>query len=143
MESINIKELTTEEIKKLINLFTAELKSREEKPRLVVYTHDCKGASRYHLNKYKHWCKLITGIDHTKADGYALIGRFLKVDGENMVPVGSIVVEVCDKDYTAYRITGDYEGTAIAEATRGSLRGMITTIAEALKSDAKLTNNVD
>lgn len=141
--SIDIKQLTTEKIKSLINQLTDELKSREDKPRFVVYTHNCKGASRSHLNKYKHWCKLVTGIDNTKADGYALIGKFLRVDGENMVPTGSIVVEVCGNDYTAYRITGDYEGTVVAEATRGSLHSMITAIAEVLKSDTGLANNAE
>lgn len=132
--TVNVKELTTEEIKTLMEELKNELKTREEeKRRLVVYTHHCKGASKYHLNKYKHWCTLVTSIDDTKANGYALIGEFLQTNAENMVPEGSIVVELCGDDYTAYRITGDYESTAIAEASRGALRGMIVTIKEALE----------
>lgn len=138
---MNIKELSTEEIRNLIEELKNELKSREEKPRLVVYTHDCQNRARYHLNKYKHWCKLVNSIDLDKANGYAFIGPFLQITSENMVPIGSIIVEVCDSDYTAYRITGDNEKTVIAEASRGSLRGMIIAVAEALDpSEANINN---
>ena len=132
MYNVNLKEMGTEALHAFIEEIRAELKSREESLRLVVYTHDCKGRAKYHMNKYKHWCKLIKEIDSTKADGYAFIGDFLNVGSENMVEAGSIVVEVCGTDYTAYRIINDYEKEKIADGSRGSLRGMITTIAEVL-----------
>lgn len=131
---INIKEMATEEIKSLIEELKTELKSREEeKPQLVVYRHGCYGASKYHWNKYKHWCKLVTDVDDTKADGYALIGDFLNSYGENMLPKGAVVVEVCGTAYTASRVTGDYETEEIATGSRGALHEMIVAVKAALK----------
>lgn len=129
---MNLKELSAEEITTLIAAMKAELKTREAAPELVVYTHNCQNSARHHQNKYKHWCKLVNEIDLAKADGYAFLGPFLQFASENMVALGSIVVEVCDTDYTAYRITGDHEKEEICTARRGSLRGMITTISELL-----------
>jgi len=73
---------------------------------LAVYTHDCAGASKHHKAKYKHWSKLVRGVDTTKTSGYAWIGEFLPTDGQVKVPTDSIVVEVCGDIITAYRITG-------------------------------------
>ena len=128
MTEMNMKELTAEEITTIIDQLRAELKTREAAPDLAVYAHDCQRSANYHQRKYKHWCKLVTEIDLTKADGYAFIGRFLQVTAENMVPRGSVIVEVCGTDYIAYRVVGDHEKEELCKASRGSLRSMITTI---------------
>lgn len=128
---LNMKELTAEEITTLIAKLKDELKSREAATsRLVVYAHDCYDASNYHKNKYKHWCKLIKGIDDTKVNGYAFMGPFLCPFSENKVEIGSIVVEVCNTDYTAYKITGDNEKEKICKARRDALSKMIAVIKE-------------
>ena len=129
---INMKDLTNEEINLIISQLKAELRSREAAPQLVVYSHDCQNSANHHKNKYKHWCKLVSEIDLTKADGYAFIGQFLQFSSENMLVRDSIVVEVCGIDYTAYRVTGDHEKEKICTARRGSIRSMITTISNLL-----------
>lgn len=84
-----------------INLKTDEIKTRCSS-NLVVYTHGCKDAAKHHLGKYKHWAKLITAVDTSKTNGYAFIGNFLQVTAEHKVPVGSVIVDVCDTDIDCY-----------------------------------------
>lgn len=85
----------------------------------VVWTHDCYNASKYHKNKYKHWAKLLTGVDDTKISGYAFLGDFLKTFDQNFVPKGSYVLEFCDRSATLYKVTSDFEKEEIAS---GSVR---------------------
>lgn len=129
---VNVKGLTVDEITTLISQLKAELTARETAPSLVVYTHDCHNASNHHKNKYKHWSKHVKSIDLTKANAYAFVGPFLNVFAENMIITNSIVVEVCDDSYTAYRIIGNEQKEEICTARRGSLRGMITSLNDLL-----------
>ena len=100
---------------------------------LVLYTHNCKGASRHHLTKYKHWAKLVTAVDTTKTNGYAFAGDFLRVESEHKVPAGSIIVEVCDRDIAAYRTKADGGFTTIATAKTDSMSSFIEIVADALE----------
>lgn len=100
---MNLKEMTIEALENLRKEIMDELKSRT--PELVLYAHDCKKSAKYHLDKYKHWAKLVTSIDTTKTNGYAFVGDFLSVYNEHKLPIGSIVAEVCDTSITVYRIT--------------------------------------
>lgn len=125
----NLTNMTNEELLAGIAALEAELKSRQNvETSDCVYTHDCKESANYHLNKYKHWAKLVKAIDKSKTNGYAFIGDFLKVQNEHRVPKNSIVVEVCDTTLTAYRITGDHEKEKITSASMRSLSGLISKL---------------
>ena len=109
IKEINLKTLTNEELETLITDAREELNSRTRNisTELVLYTHDCKDSARSHKVKYKHWSKLVTGVDTTKTNGYAFQGEFLNFNAQHKLPVGSIVVEVCENDITAYEIIKD------------------------------------
>ena len=100
---------------------------------LVLYAHNCKNSANYHRSKYKHWAKLVTAVDTTKTNGYAFAGDFLRFESEHKVPAGSIIVEVCDKDITAYRAKADGGFTTIATAKTNSMSGFVETVAAALE----------
>jgi hypothetical protein len=102
-----IKSMSTEELEALKAKIDEELKARQPKKEYAVYHHGCMNSANHHKNKYKHWAKLVTSIDTTKANGYAFGGEFLNINVEHKVPVGSIVVEVCGNDIEAYRITAN------------------------------------
>lgn len=105
--SIDLASLTTDELTKLKAQIAAEIASREATKALVLYTHECKDSSRYHLGKYKHWAKRVASVDVAKTNGYAWGGEFLNVTSEHKLPAGSIVVEVCGDSISAYKITTD------------------------------------
>ena len=86
---------------------------------------------------------LVTSVDRSKTDGYAFIGDFLKYKTENMIPEGSIVVEVCNTNYYAYRVTDDYFKELIAQGKRGSLHQFIVAVDEALKDSQSIIINED
>lgn len=105
---MNVSEMNTEELL----VAKAEIEKRIEeingkKKKLCLYTHRCKDSANHHMGKYKHWAKLVSGIDTSKTNGYAFIGEFLGVNYEHMVPEGSIVVEVCDCTIIAWKIGVD------------------------------------
>lgn len=91
----------------------------------VIYTHNCKHKADYHKNKYKHWAKVLTGIDDSKNNGYAFIGNFISVNKENLIPENSIVIEVCSNKYTAYRAIGDYQKEEIMSCNKNNLVSFI------------------
>ena len=106
-----------------------KVKKAASEPQLVLYTHCCKDASNYHKRKYKHWAKLVTGIDTTKTNGYAFQGEFLNIDREHKVSVGSIIVAVCDTTIVAYEITENGK-VEIGKAKTNSMSGLIEQLAE-------------
>jgi len=125
---VDFKSMSTEELERLIEEARKELASRREN-KLVLYTHHCKNESRYHLSKYKHWAKRIIGVDITKTNGYAFQGDFLNVREEHKLPVGSIVVEVCGDDITAYELTESGK-KEFATAKRRSMSALIEAVAK-------------
>jgi len=125
----DLKSLTLEELKNLEAEVKKEIASRQEKPELVLYTHQCKDKAKHHLNKYKHWAKLVSSIDTTKTNGYAFIGDFLNVAAEHKVPVGSIVVEVCDTTITAFEMSAS-GAVEIGSAKTTAMSGLIEALAE-------------
>ena len=130
---MNVQSLTLDELKVLGTAVQNEIAARTSAsiPR-VLWTHQCQNGSKHHLGKYKHWAKLITGVDATKTNGYAWQGDFLSVAAEHMVPVGSCVAEVCDTDITVYHMIAD--GAAqIGSASTRSQHALIATIAEKLQ----------
>lgn len=114
--NINYENLTTDALNTIIAQAKAELAKRSCNNELILFTHKCKDSSNHHLNKYKHWAKLVSSVDTTKTNGYAFNGTFLNVNAEHKLPAGSIVVEVCDKNIACYKLdkTGKvklYSGT--------------------------------
>lgn len=103
-QSENLKNLTTEELKALIAQIQEELNSRQSPAQLVLYTHNCKSSAKYHLEKYKHWAKRVSSVDTTKTNGYAFVGDFLNTTSEHKLPVGAVIVEVCDTKISCYQM---------------------------------------
>lgn len=103
--NLNLKDLTIEELEKLqVNV----LKERDSRiTKKTIYKHDCYGSSNYHIGKYKHFAKKMTGIDGSKTNGYAFSGDFLSVEGENLVTEGSYIVEVCSWKIKLYRASNN------------------------------------
>jgi len=124
-----LKNMSIEELKNLNELINSELKSRKPpEEKLIVYTHDCKNSANHHKTKYKHWVKVIKSVDITKTNGYAFIGDFLNINFEHKLPIGSILVEVCNTDITAYQITASGKAK-IDTAKTNSMSGFIEKIA--------------
>jgi hypothetical protein len=124
----DLKEMSIEELEALRKEISEEIASRQ-RGNLVLYAHSCKDSSHYHLRKYSHWAKLVRGVDVSKTNGYAFIGEFLSVEAEHKLPVGSIVVEVCDQDIKAYRLTlGGKQ--KIVEGKRNSMSSVIEAVAK-------------
>lgn len=97
-----IKSLNLEELQTLQEQIIKEKDSRA--PKKFIYSHDCCGYSNYHISKYKHYSKRITGVDDSKTNGYAFLGEFLNVRKENLVPDGSFILEVCNMSLKLYKI---------------------------------------
>ena len=131
-----LKTMSMDDIKQYVDLLNAEMEARKALHPKVGYKHDCHGCAQYHMNKYKHWCKHVTRVDRSKTDGYAFIGAFLNPANEHAIAQGAVVVEVCGKDYYAYRVTGDFTKELIAEGKRGSLYKFIAAVDAALKESA-------
>ena len=125
---MDLKELKTEELNKLLMEIKEELESRKVPE--CIYTHDCFGSAKYHFESRKHWAKIIINVDKTKSNGMAFQGNFLNVREENLVPKDSIIVEVCDTKVKAYKITGDREKELIAECYTKAMIDLIRTVAE-------------
>ncbi len=134
------QQLSTEEAKELCEILLPEMfegeKENEDEEKVggkesrkVIYTHDCHNSAKYHKGKYKHWCKLVKSVNTDKVNGYAFDGDFLSLNTENLVPVDSIVVEVCGNDYTAYRIVGDNDKKEVASGTKSNLVTFIREVA--------------
>ena len=99
-----------------------KLQPTENTPKKVVWTHDCHDASNYHKSKYKHWVKLLTGVDDTKMGGYAFLGDFLKTFDQNFVPKGSYILEVCGGTATLYKAVDDFEKEKIAQGSTKDIK---------------------
>ena len=128
-----LKTMSMDDIKQYVDLLNAEMEARKALHPKVGYKHDCHGCAQYHMNKYKHWCKHVTRVDRSKTDGYAFIGEFLNPANEHAIAQGAVVVEVCGKDYFAYRVTGDFIKELITEGKRGSLYKFTAAVDAALK----------
>ncbi len=129
----NLKEkistIGLDELKQIKDIVSEEIE-RKTIVKRVIYTHSCVGSSRSHFYKYKHWAKTIMQIDDNKADGYAFIGDFLKVESENLVKIGAYVVEFCSGDLTLYKVEGEGKFQLLLE---GKTKYYVTFIKEAKK----------
>jgi hypothetical protein len=136
MIDINIiKSMKTEELQELKQIISAEIESRLQStsPRLVLYTHRCKGCSNHHMHKYKHWAKIVKHIDTTKTNGYAFEGEFISPWAEHKLPVGTIVVEVCDMKIKAFRL-GENGKELLGEARTDEMSGFIDELAKVVNA---------
>jgi len=98
----------------------------------VIYEHECKGSSKHHLGKYKHWAKLITSVDTSKTNGFAFGGEFLNVNAEHKIETGSLVVEACGDTIKLFRVSEDGKNE-LAKAWKNQMSGLIEQAAEELK----------
>ena len=134
---IDLTQLTTQELEELMAQVRQELASRRaaDTPTLISWSHDCSEAANYHLNKYKHWAKLVTSVDTTKSNGYAFNGEFLDVRRQHKVPVGGIIVWVCGTNLVASRITVDGPVT-VAEGTYNRMADFVDAVAAVMDEEA-------
>lgn len=128
---MNLKEMSIEDLNDLLIMINDEIASRQ-KNNLVYYAHECQDASKYHLNKYDHWAKLLMGIDKRIANERAFLGDYLEVTEEHMIPAGSIVVERCSNNVTAYGVTESGKEN-IGECKYNKLRPLIEELAKIMK----------
>lgn len=127
---MEIANLSVEELKNLQFEIAEELKKREVDAPKVIYLHDCASATDYHLGKYRHYAKLLTGVDTSKTNGFAFKGDFIGVSDEHLIPSGSVVVERCDDTVIAYRVTGDRQKEKIAGCSAFRMIDFIRKLAE-------------
>lgn len=123
----NFESMTLEQLKQLKTEIGNEILKREPRDDMVVYVHDCAESSNHHKNKYKHWSKLVTGVDTSRADGYAFAGEFLTFGREHMVPKNSIVIDVCDDQIYAYEMDGA-ENICFAQSDKRRMAEFIKTV---------------
>ncbi len=138
---IDLTQLTTQELEGLIAQVRQELANRRAvsadtaDTSLINWSHDCSEAADYHIRKYKHWAKLVTSVDTTKSNGYAFNGEFLDVKRQHKVPVGGIIVWVCDTNLVASRITVDGPVT-VAEGTYNRMADFVDAVAAVMDEEA-------
>lgn len=125
---LNLKDMDLKQLEELKEKINKEITKRTF-DNLVLYTHDCKSRSKHHLNKYKHWSKLLDAVDTTKTNGYAFKGKWLNINHEHKIPIGSIILEVCDTTIVAYKITEEGKET-IDDASIRSMSKFIDNIAK-------------
>lgn len=101
-----IMEIEIDELKEIKKIIDKAINEKSEK-KFIIYKHSCFGSSSYHFSKYTHWAKLIKEIDNSKTNGYAFIGEFLKVDSENLIKVGSFIVESCSDELKLYKVVNE------------------------------------
>lgn len=106
MTAFALAEMTLEELEQLKQEVAKEIASRRANS-YVTFSHPCRTSSNYHRHTYKHWVKLVKTVDVTKNSGYAFDGEFLDIEREHKVPVGSIIVTVCDDWATLWQATED------------------------------------
>lgn len=131
IDGMCIEKMEKEALEKVIADIRQELENREVAN--CLYTNECKASSKYHREKYKHWAKLITGVDTTKTNEYAFLGKFLGIAEEHLLPKNSIVVEYCEAHgVTAYRITDDNVKEEIGSARPKEMTALIRQLATEL-----------
>jgi len=128
----DLSKMSTEQLENLKREVVKEIAKRKKpNEELVLYTHNCKGSTQYHLTNYIHWAKRVLDVDTSKINEYAFIGNFLIIGAEYKLPLGSIVVETCgqDKNIYAYRLTPTGK-EKIAEAKINAMASLIETVAK-------------
>lgn len=132
MKKEDLKNLTIQELKELVQEANILIKEMEVNNRKVVYQHNCYGSANYHFSKYKHWSKLITDIDTSKSNGYAFIGDFLKVESKHQVPVGSLIVECCSNSLYLYKVIDDEKKEKVLNSSYSDIIYFIRNVKEVL-----------
>ncbi|MCD5326164.1 MULTISPECIES: hypothetical protein [Pontibacillus] len=126
MKTIDVKSMSVEELKELKQEITIELGERVESKN-VILEGVCKGSSKYHFSKTKHWIKKVRKIDTSKTNGYAFEGDFLKTDAENLIKDTDFIVEkTCGNIYF-------YRGNNKEDCVEGSRDNFVSFVLEADK----------
>ena len=127
--------LSDDAVKTSADVLQDELPSRAavSTSELVAYKHDCHKYYKYHRDSPKRYSMLVTSVDTQKTDEQAFCGKYLGFSGEHMIPKNSVVIEVCNSTYTAYRVVGDYAKEELDTRFRGSLHRLIRSAAKAIQ----------
>lgn len=134
---IDLKTLTTEELKELNNQINKELNSRNKVIiDKIIYKTDNYDDSNYHVRSGHCWAKIITDIDINKTNGYAFIGDFIKVKEENLVLVDSIIIEHDNGGFICYKATKDGK-IELAKGNRRNIISFILKVNDLLKEKEK------
>lgn len=131
----SLKTMSIAELYELKANIDKEILNRTEKK--VMYQHNCFGSARYHFANYKHWAKLVTAVDVTKATAYGFIGDFLNVHITNVVPLHSIIVECCGVTYRVYEVTGDYNKIELYNCRRNHIVECLLKVEQILRREEK------
>lgn len=131
----SIEAMSTAELYKLKAKINQEILNRTEKK--VMYQHDCFGSARYHFANYKHWSKIVTAVDVTKATAYGFIGDFLNVHITNVVPLHSIIVECCGVTYRVYEVMGDYNKMELYNCRKNHIVECLLKVEQILRREEK------
>lgn len=132
---IDLKTLTTEELKELNNQINKELNLRNIIDK-IIYKTDNYNDSNYHVKSGHCWAKVISNIDTNKTNGYAFIGEFLKVKEENFLPINSIIIEHDNNGFICYKATKDGK-EKLAKGNRKNMISFILKVNDLLKEKEK------
>lgn len=128
---MDLKNMTQEELEKLLKDVKKEIDTRNQKIEKVIYICDNRDASNYKLRKYKNWSKVVKEVDTTKTNGYAFVGDFLSIQLENLVDKNSFVVELVDThNIYLYKAVSDNNKELIFSGSKYNLITFIKKCAE-------------
>lgn len=134
---IDLKTLTTEELKELNNQINKELNLRNKVIiDKIIYKTENYDDSNYHIRSSHCWAKIITDIDINKTNGYAFIGDFIKVKEENLVLVDSIIIEHDNGGFICYKATKNGK-IELAKGNRRNIISFILKVNDLLKEKEK------
>ena len=130
---MDLQTMSIEELEELSKKINDEIRLRKAKESGVLFTPRCKGSANHHMRKYKHWTKILTGIDDTKTNGYAFLGDFISSSKEHLLPIGTILIDVCDSDYGVFEIIDHDETKLLIKYEGGSFYKFILKVKEILE----------
>lgn len=112
-----LEKLSLEDLELLKGKIKKCIDAKSDKKKMVIYKCDCFDSSDYHFNKYKHYAKVLTGIDCTETNGYAFQGEFISVRKENLIQDGSYIIENCNYHLYLYKLESDEKNLCLEGST--------------------------
>lgn len=128
---------TLETVKAKLGETIKKLKNNK-KVEKTIYTCDCFGSSTHHLTKYRHWAKVVQKIDDSENSGYAFKGEFIHINKENLVPVGSFIIETCGNNIRMYKANSQNKELVVA-GTYSKLVSFIKECKDVIESNVEET----
>lgn len=90
-----------------------------------IFQHRCADNASYHKGKYKHWVKIVTGIDPTKNNGYAFIGKFISTFQEHEISDGTYILEYVGCSSNPYKFC-KIKNNQFEELVEGNYKNFVT-----------------